>query len=118
MGDRITITGLRAFGRHGVFEHEKREGQEFRADAVLHVDVRQAGATDDLADAVDYSVAMQRMHDVLVGEPCDLIETVAERIAAALLDLPGISAVDVTVHKPHAPVDLAFDDVSVSISRP
>lgn len=118
MADRITITGVRAMGRHGVFAHERRDGQEFRADAVLHVDTRAAAAADDLARSVDYGVAAQRMHDVLAGEPFDLIETVAERIAAELLALPGVQAVEVTVHKPDAPIAVPFENVSVSIVRP
>ena len=118
MADRITITGVRATGHHGVFAHERRDGQEFRADAVLHVDTRAAAAADDLSRSVDYGVAAQRMHDVLAGEPFDLIETVAERIAADLLALPGVQSVEVTVHKPGAPIPVPFDDVSVRIVRP
>ena len=118
MGDRITITGVRAHGRHGVFDHERRDGQEFTADAVLHVDLRPAAASDDLAETADYGIAAQRMHDVLTGEPNDLIETVAERIAAELLAIPGVTCVEVTVHKPGAPIAVPFDDVSVSITRP
>lgn len=118
MADRITITGVRAMGRHGVFEHERRDGQEFLADAVLHVDTRAAAAADDLALSVDYGVAAQRIHDVLAGGPFDLIETVAERIAADLLDLPGVQSVEVTVHKPQAPVPVPFGNVSVHIVRP
>ena len=118
MADRITITGVRATGHHGVFAHEKRDGQPFIADAVLHVDTRKAAASDDLAHAVDYGIAAERIHSVLAGEPFDLIETVAERIAADLLALPGVQAVDVTVHKPQAPIEVPFGDVSISITRP
>ena len=118
MADRITITGVQATGHHGVFAHEKRDGQLFIADAVLHVDTRGAAMSDDLAHAVDYGVAAQRIHDVLAGESFDLIETVAERIAADLLALPGVQSVDVTVHKPQAPIEVPFGDVSISITRP
>ena len=118
MADRITISGVRATGHHGVFAHEKRDGQVFIADAVLHVDTRKAAASDDLAHAVDYGVAAQVIHAVLAGEPFDLIETVAERIAVDLLALPGVQAVDVTVHKPQAPIEVPFGDVSISITRP
>lgn len=118
MGDHITITGVRAIGYHGVFDHERRDGQEFIADAVLHVDMRAAATSDDLRDAVDYGDAAQRIHDVLIGEPMDLIETVADRIATALLAINGVSIVEVTVHKPQAPIAVPFGDVSVTVVRP
>lgn len=118
MADRITITGVRATGYHGVFEHERREGQVFIADAVLRVETRAAAASDSLADSVDYGDAAQRMHAVLVGQAFDLIETVAERIAEALLDMRGVQSVEVTVHKPQAPIEVQFGDVSVTVQRP
>lgn len=118
MADRITITGVRGTGFHGVFEHERREGQAFIADAVLHVETRAAAASDALADSVDYGDAAQRMHDVLVGPAFDLIESVAERIADALLDMRGVLSVEVTVHKPQAPITVPFGDVSVTVLRP
>ena len=118
MSDRITITGIRGFGFHGVFDHERREGQEFTADVELMVSTREAARTDDLAASVDYGDAANRVHAILVGEAVDLIETVAERIAAALLDINGVLAVIVTVHKPSAPIAVPFADVSVTISRP
>lgn len=118
MGDHITITGVRAIGHHGVFEHERRDGQEFIVDAVLFVDMRAAAQSDDLVDAVDYGDAAQRIHDVLTGEPMDLIETVADRIATSLLAINGVSTVEVTVHKPQAPIAVPFGDVSVTVVRP
>lgn len=117
MTDRITITGIRGFGFHGVFDHERREGQEFIADVVLYVSTRTAAVTDDLSDSVDYGDASLRVHAELVGEPANLIETVAERIADSLLLMPGVHMVDVTLHKPSAPITVAFGDVSVSIQR-
>ncbi len=116
MADRITITGVRATGHHGVFDHERRDGQVFIADAVLHLSAR--AASDDLRQTVDYGIAAERMHAVLTGEAADLIETVAERIAVSLLELSGVQRVDVTVHKPQAPITVPFDDVSITISRP
>lgn len=118
MADRITITGVRAKGFHGVFEQERRNGQEFIADAVLNLSMRAASASDDLAATVDYGVAAQVMHAVLIGEAADLIETVAERIANSLLALDGVESVEVTVHKPSAPIPVPFDDVSVTVIRP
>ena len=118
MSDRITITGIRGFGFHGVFDHERREGQEFIADVALEVSTREAARTDDLAASVDYGDAANRVHAILVGEPFDLIETVAERISAALLAMNGVQGVVVTVHKPSAPIVVPFADVSVTIPRP
>ena len=118
MSDRITITGIRGFGFHGVFEHERRQGQEFIADVELEVSTREAARTDDLAMSVDYGDAANRVHAILVGEPADLIETVAERISASLLAMEGVEGVTVTVHKPSAPIIVPFADVSVTITRP
>ena len=118
MSDCITITGIRGFGFHGVFDHERREGQEFIADVALEVSTREAARTDDLAASVDYGDAANRVHAILVGEPVDLIETVAERISAALLAMDGVQGVVVTVHKPSAPIVVPFVDVSVCITRP
>lgn len=115
--DRIVLTGLAATGHHGVHEFERTQGQPFVADVVLHLDTRRAAAGDDLTRTVDYGVIARRVHAVLAGEPVALIETVAERIAATVLDNPGVQAVDVTVHKPQAPLDVPFGDVAVSIRR-
>ena len=117
MADRIGIRGLRGTGFHGVFAHERREGQEFVVDVVLHVSTREAAATDDLTCTVDYGTVSTRVHDIIAGEPVNLIETLAERIASACLEQAGVLAVDVTVHKPQAPIPVPFDDVEVTISR-
>ncbi len=113
--DRIVLDGIRGIGYHGVFEFERRQGQEFVADLVVHLPARVA--TDDLADTVDYGVIAQRAHEVIVGEPMDLIETLAERIADAVLALGAVS-VEVTVHKPQAPIPVPFTDAAVRITRP
>jgi len=113
--DRIVLDGIRGIGYHGVFEFERRQGQEFVADLVVHLPARVA--TDDLADTVDYGVIAQRAHEVIVGEPMDLIETLAERIADAVLAL-GAASVEVTVHKPQAPIPVPFTDAAVRITRP
>ena len=118
MSDRIMISGVHGFGYHGVFEEEKRKGQDFTADVVMHISTRAAAVSDDLADSVDYGTAAELVHGVLVGDPVDLIETLAERIASQLLALDGVERVEVTVHKPSAPIAVPFGDVSVSISRP
>lgn len=115
--DRITVSGITATGYHGVFEHERRDGQTFVADVTLHVDTRPAAAEDRLDLTVDYGVLSEQVAGVLSGEPADLVETVAERIAAVALSHPGVHAVDVVVHKPQAPVTVPFGDVTVRIHR-
>ena len=115
--DQIRLTGVSATGHHGVFAHERADGQEFRADVVLHLDTRPAAAGDDLAATVSYADVAQDVHAVLAGSPADLIETVAERVAAAALAYPGVVAVDVRLHKPQAPIPVPFDDVEVAIRR-
>ncbi len=115
--DRITLTGVRAVGHHGIFEHERREGQPFIADVVLWLDLSTAASTGDLSATVDYGTLGQQVHDVLAGEPVDLIETVAERIAGLALDHRAVHRVEVTVHKPQAPIPVPFADVAVTIVR-
>lgn len=117
MADRIELTGLRVRGHHGVFEHERRDGQEFIVDLVLWVDSRPAAASDDLNDTVDYGALAQRAHDIVAGEPRNLIETVAAEIADDIAVDEKVYAVEVTVHKPSAPIPLSFADVAVVARR-
>lgn len=115
--DRIAVTGIRARGFHGVLEKERREGQTFVVDVTLGVHSARAGASDDLADTVDYAVVAADVVRHVEGGPYDLIETLAERIAAACLARDGVLQVAVTVHKPDAPVGVPFDDVTITIVR-
>ncbi len=117
MSDRIELFGLRAKGFHGVLESERREGQEFVVDLVLHVDTAPAAMSDDLADTVDYGVIAQEVHDVVTGDRVDLIETLAARIASVVLAHRAVDAVDVAVHKPQAPIQVPFHDVVLRIHR-
>lgn len=117
MSDRITITGISGHGYHGVLASEKAEGQSFSVDLVLETDIRAAAASDDLTRTIDYSVIAELVHSHITGEGYDLIETLAERIAAAVLEACGASAVEVTVNKPHAPIAVPFANVSISIRR-
>jgi dihydroneopterin aldolase len=117
MADRITIRGIRGIGNHGVFEHERTDGQPFVVDVVLTLDTSRAGRTDDLAQTVDYGAVATDVHALIVGEPVDLIETLAERIAESCLRWDAVDQVEVTVHKPQAPIEVPFDDVEVSIVR-
>lgn len=116
--DRITLTGVRAFGRHGVLPEEREQGQEFVVDAVLRLDTRPAAASDALTDTVDYGALAQRLADVVGGAPVDLIETLAGRLADVCLADPRVFEVEVTVHKPSAPIAVPFADVSVTVVRP
>lgn len=115
--DRIAIRGLRARGNHGVFEHERREGQEFVVDVTLGVDTSAAARTDDLAHTVHYGVLGERLAAVIEGDPVNLIETLADRLAAVCLSEPLVAEVEVTVHKPEAPMPCTVDDVTVTIHR-
>ncbi len=118
MTDTIRLTGLRVRGSHGVLPEERRDGQDFVVDVALSVDVRAAAAADDLAATVDYAALAQRLAEVVAGEPVDLLETLAERLAAICLADDRVGSAEVTVHKPQAPVPLPFDDVSVTVVRP
>jgi dihydroneopterin aldolase len=118
MTDRITVTGLRVRGFHGVLPEERRDGQDFVVDAVLRIDTRGAAASDALADTVDYAELATRLAAVVAGEPYDLIETLASRLADVCLSHPLVFEVEVTVHKPSAPIALDVADVSVTVVRP
>ena len=115
--DRIEIVGITGWGHHGVLAEERRDGQKFAVDVVLGVDTSAAARTDELALTVDYGEVAQRVHALIVGEPVDLIETLAERIADAVLVFDGLAFVEVAVHKPSAPIPVPFDDVIVRIRR-
>jgi 7,8-dihydroneopterin aldolase/epimerase/oxygenase len=115
--DRIEIKGIEVRARHGVLEHEKQEPQIFRIDLTLYLDLSTAGASDDLADTVDYGKLAQTTHDLVQGESHDLIEWVASQIATAVLAESRVERVIVTVHKPEAPIPLTFEDVAVTVDR-
>lgn len=117
MTDRITVTGLRVFGRHGAFEHERRDGQEFRVDITAWLDLGAAAVSDDLADTLDYGSLAEQAAQIIGGESCCLIETVASRIADAILRDGKVTAIEVTVHKPSAPLPLYIADVAVTVHR-
>jgi 7,8-dihydroneopterin aldolase/epimerase/oxygenase len=117
MTDRIALRGLRVRGYHGVLPEERRDGQDFVIDAVLSVDISAAAASDDLAQTVNYSEVAHSLAAIVAGSPFDLIETLADQLATACLEQPRVSEVEITVHKPHAPITLPFDDVTVTVRR-
>lgn len=115
--DRLALTGLRVVGHHGVFDEERREGQEFVIDVVLGIDSAPAAAGDDLGATVDYGELAEKLNAAVASDPVDLIETLAERLATVCLQGHLVDWVDVTVHKPHAPIQVPFADVSLTIHR-
>ncbi|MEU6039730.1 dihydroneopterin aldolase [Actinomadura sp. NPDC047616] len=115
--DRIELRGLRARGRHGALPAERELGQEFVVDVTLGLDTRPAAAEDDLSRTVDYGSLADRLVAVVEGEPVALIETLADRLAGVCLQDRAVAEVEVTVHKPHAPVPHPFTDVAVRIRR-
>ena len=118
MSDVVRLTGLRVRGRHGVLPAERADGQVFVVDAALHLDTRAAAAADDLALTVDYGQLAERLAEVVAGEPVDLIETLAQRLADVCLAAGAVESVELTVHKPSAPISVPFEDVSVTVVRP
>ncbi|WP_067606266.1 dihydroneopterin aldolase [Nocardiopsis listeri] len=117
MPDRIALRGLRARGNHGVFDFERREGQDFVVDAVLYLDTSPAAVSDDVGDTVHYGLLADRLVAIVTGEPVNLIETLAERLAAECMVESLVEGVELTVHKPSAPIEHEFEDVSVTVTR-
>ncbi|ETA07165.1 MULTISPECIES: dihydroneopterin aldolase [Gordonia] len=117
MADRIELRGLKVRGNHGVFDHEREDGQDFFIDVTLWLDLRAAADTDDLAETVDYGALAQQVAAIVGGEPRNLIETVGAEVAETIMADERISACEVTVHKPSAPIPLTFDDVAVVTRR-
>jgi dihydroneopterin aldolase len=117
MTDKITLSGLRVRGHHGVFDHERRDGQDFLLDAILWLDLTEAATTDDLTHTVHYGELAENAAAIIAGPPVDLIETVAGRVADMIMADARVQAAEVTIHKPSAPIPLTFTDVSVTIRR-
>ena len=117
MKDLITIKGIEAFGYHGVFPEERREGQTFVVDVEIQTSLEGAAQTDDVAHTVDYGVVASRVTEIVQGEPANLLETVCDRILTMVLSLERVEAARVTVHKPAAPIQVPFSDVSVTMHR-
>ena len=116
-GDRITLTGVRVHANHGVFDFEREAGQEFVIDVSVAVDLAAAASGDDLDRTVHYGELAEAVVAAVSRDPVDLIETVAERVAAVTLEFPAALEVEVTVHKPQAPISVPFTDVAVTIVR-
>lgn len=118
MSDRIEINGLFGFGYHGLFDDERENGQGFLVDAILNLDLSNASRSDRLGDTINYSAVCDLILAQLVGPPVSLIEKLAGQIAEVILrDFPKVESVQITVHKPDAPVAVKVRDLSVSIVR-
>ena len=117
MTDRIELKGISAHGHHGVLDFEKADGQEFVVDVALEVDLRRPGRSDVLSHTVNYAEVAADVVSLITGPSLDLIEALADRIAQAALHRPLVQAVEVTVHKPQAPVGVTVGDVRVVVER-
>jgi dihydroneopterin aldolase len=115
MSDTIALTGVRAFGYHGVLEHEKRDGQEFIVDVVIETSFDQAIRSDDVAATVDYAQVAELIETVVSTTRFDLIESLVHELCLQIKAMPRVNCVRCTVHKPHAPIQVPFTDVSVSM---
>lgn len=117
MADRLALRGLRAHGRHGVLAEERTLGQPFLIDVSMALDTSRAAADDDLGATVDYGLLAGDIVALVEGEPVALLETLAARVAALCLRAAVVDDVEVTVHKPAAPIRVPFDDVAVTVRR-
>jgi 7,8-dihydroneopterin aldolase/epimerase/oxygenase len=115
--DRLAVTGIEAFGHHGVLDVERRDGQVFVADLVLVLDTRAAARSDDLQDTVDYGSLVGKVKNAIESDPVDLIERLAQRLADICLEDPRVRRAEVTLHKPGAPIEATFTDVTLTIIR-
>jgi dihydroneopterin aldolase len=115
--DSIILTGLRVRANHGVFDFERADGQDFVVDVTAWLDLSVAAAGDDLESTVHYGELAEEVVAAVERDPVDLIETVAERVATTVLAHEPVDVVEVTVHKPQAPISVPFGDVAVRITR-
>jgi dihydroneopterin aldolase len=116
--DRIILAGMIFYGFHGAREPEKQLGQRFIIDLEMALDLRGAGESDDLGRTVSYSEVYRVVREIVEGPSLDLLEAVAERIAAAVLAAFGpVLAVEVTVKKPEVPIHGVLDYAAVRITR-
>jgi 7,8-dihydroneopterin aldolase/epimerase/oxygenase len=115
--DRITVTGIEVFAHHGVLAHEREFGQRFLVDLVLELDLATAAASGQLSDTIDYGTLAGDVAELVAGEPVDLLETLASRIADRCLTDPRVAHAEVTVHKPAAPLPTLAQEVAVTLRR-
>ena len=114
--DRISLTGITAFGHHGVFDFERQQGQPFVVDVSCTLDLSSAASADDL-EQIDYGALAQAVAADVERDPLNLIEALADRIALTCLRYEAVQCVEVTVHKPQAPMPVDVADVAVTLTR-
>lgn len=112
----LEVRGIECFAHHGVFDHERRDGQVFVIDLELGIDTSAAARSDALGDTVDYGSLAISVKDAVERDPVDLIETVAHRVVQVCLDA-GVEWARVSIHKPQAPIPAVFSDVVLTIAR-
>jgi dihydroneopterin aldolase len=118
MSDQISLSGIHGFGYHGLFDHERRDGQDFYVDVVLELDLTAASTSDQIDDTVNYGAISELVVQEITSNPVNLIEKLAGRIAIRILkEHLKIVVVNVTVHKPQAPVDAQLKDIAVQVTR-
>lgn len=118
MKDQILLTGIHGFGYHGLFEHERKDGQDFFVDLALSVDLTAASQTDAIEDTVNYAEITDLVVEEITSNPVNLIEKLAGRIAERVLNQHlKVQQVSVTVHKPQAPVAEQLKDIAVVVTR-
>jgi dihydroneopterin aldolase len=118
MTDQVFVTGLALHAYHGVMPHEGKVGQTFKLDLALDIDLTGASRSDKLADTVGYDQVVDVASKAFCGKRYRLVEAAAGGVADAVLTkFARVTAVRVTIHKPHAPIAATFDDVGVSILR-
>jgi dihydroneopterin aldolase len=118
MSDRVFVTGLLIHAHHGVMEHESKVGQRFVLDLELWIDLDSAARSDKLVDTVSYAAIVENATHAFTAQSCRLVEAAAGAVADALLAaFVRVTAVQVTVRKPHAPVAAIFADVGVTLLR-
>ena len=115
--DRISLTGISAFGHHGVYDFERQQGQQFVVDVSCTLDLSSAASTDDLGQTTDYGALAQAVAADVERDPLNLIEALADRIALTCLRYDAVQCVEVTVHKPQAPMPVDVADVTVTLTR-
>ncbi len=115
--DRITLRGISAHGHHGVFGFEREQGQRFVVDVTCWLDLDAAANEDDLSQTVDYGALTEAVVADISGPPLDLIEALALRVARTCLESSRVDTVEVTVHKPDAPINAEVADVAVTLTR-
>ena len=118
MSDQIVLTGIHGFGNHGLFEQERKDGQDFFVDLTLSVDLIAASQSDAIADTVNYAEITDLVVEEITSNPVNLIEKLAGRIAERVLNQHlKVKSVTVTVHKPQAPVAAQLKDIAVVVTR-